>query len=260
MTRQHFASWKLGSAAFFFTLALCASAEAQPGRTFVPPTPPPSPPPAPPRINIPSPPPVFHQPPTPPPQQMNIGGVRELDRANMNAIRESDRSRIQNNAFNMQMDVNRMNRMNQSPPSFQQPHIEALREMDRMRNHQSAINMQLESQRMLRMTQPNMQNRIVAPFGAAAPAADPRPAERRGNLTTIRTVNREGLAANLGLQEGDVIQSYDGVDVEAAYRFAIIRRAEPVGGPAREMIVRRGDELIAFNVPPGVLGLYLEDR
>jgi YD repeat-containing protein len=67
-------------------------------------------------------------------------------------------------------------------------------------------------------------------------------------------------AARLGLQPGDVIEKYDGKPPGNYARFLRTRDAEPPGGPEKELVVRRQEQRLTFRVPPGKLGMNVEDH
>lgn len=67
--------------------------------------------------------------------------------------------------------------------------------------------------------------------------------------------------AKLGIQKGDILVRYNGSEVSDAQSFTadLVRRAEDPKNP-RILEIRRGGELLKFEIDPGLLGVALADR
>jgi S1-C subfamily serine protease len=66
-----------------------------------------------------------------------------------------------------------------------------------------------------------------------------------------------GQAERLGLKPGDVLLRYDGRPVAQAHLFLQSRQAE--GSPPRPLAVQRKDRTLTVEVPPGPLGMEVND-
>ncbi len=76
----------------------------------------------------------------------------------------------------------------------------------------------------------------------------------------VMEVNPGGQGASLPLKEGDVFLKYDGTPLTSSTRLIARRKTEPAAGPARELVVRRGDQILTFLVRPGPLDVWLDDQ
>jgi S1-C subfamily serine protease len=79
-------------------------------------------------------------------------------------------------------------------------------------------------------------------------------------VVAVKGIVANSQAARLGLQRGDVIVSYGGAAVTSIQDFTTMRGAEAADGPAREIVVRRGNDELTFPITPGMFGVYLETR
>ena len=75
---------------------------------------------------------------------------------------------------------------------------------------------------------------------------------------TVVAVASKGQAADLGLQVGDIITSYDGHEVPNT--FVLEARVDAKGGTNRTLEIRRHGEPMYFEVKPGELGATLEHK
>jgi hypothetical protein len=77
----------------------------------------------------------------------------------------------------------------------------------------------------------------------------------------ITQVFAGGQGESLGLLVGDVLVTYDGKPVRSTTQFVEERQAEVDGSDPRELVVRRGEEILPpISVTPGMLNVRLEDR
>jgi len=67
----------------------------------------------------------------------------------------------------------------------------------------------------------------------------------------------DSQGAKLGLKVGDILLQYDGRDITDAGQFVAGRKTERPGDPARVLVVRRGNQVLRFQVTPGPLGTGL---
>jgi hypothetical protein len=62
----------------------------------------------------------------------------------------------------------------------------------------------------------------------------------------------------MGIKVGDVLTYYDGKPVRDFLHFINQRSAEPSDGPAKELRIRRNGKMLAFQIPPGKMGVGLQ--
>lgn len=77
--------------------------------------------------------------------------------------------------------------------------------------------------------------------------------------TRIATMFVGSMAEQLGMKVGDVILAYAGVELRNRYHLEAQRHSESPFGPPQPMRLRRGNQVWQIQVPPGLLGLTLED-
>jgi len=69
-----------------------------------------------------------------------------------------------------------------------------------------------------------------------------------------------GQGVKLGLKEGDTFLRYAGEETANLVRFIARRRNEKTDAPPCELVVGRGEQVLTFQVSPGLLGVELNDR
>jgi YD repeat-containing protein len=93
--------------------------------------------------------------------------------------------------------------------------------------------------------------------GAAYFDQDRKPVPTR---LVIVAVDPGTQAAQLRLQAGDAIESFEGKPAEGRWWFLSTRSAERTDEPPKEMVILRKGRRLTFSVKPGRLGVTLEDR
>lgn len=84
--------------------------------------------------------------------------------------------------------------------------------------------------------------------------------ERMETEAVVTYVAPWGQAASLGLQEGDILVSYNGEPVTSWLVFAADRQRMEPGDPSQELVVRRGEQTQTLLLPRGMLNADAEDR
>ncbi|HEX3147287.1 MAG TPA: PDZ domain-containing protein [Gemmataceae bacterium] len=145
-----------------------------------------------------------------------------------------------------------------APPRFEPPRSVPLPPTDPRSDHGKAMAQHqqiVESERQRRTTEQSFpQNNANPPVGRNVPAG-PVP---KVAIVAITGVEPDGKGQRLGLKTGDILLTYDGDMVESVKQFLAIRKGEPAKGPIRELTVRRKNQELSFDVPPGMLGIHLE--
>ncbi len=75
----------------------------------------------------------------------------------------------------------------------------------------------------------------------------------------VRSVVPGSVADRMGIRVDDVFTHYDGKEVSDVVRFSFVRDAEPVDGPKRTLRVLRAGKPLEFALPPGKIGMNLDD-
>jgi membrane-associated protease RseP (regulator of RpoE activity) len=140
-----------------------------------------------------------------------------------------------------------------SPPPFSPTSPQAVTERIRIQEQ-----MRQEQRSMDRMTRPG--NVVNPPPHGGGVGGRPAANAPRVPVVAVKGIVANSQAARLGLQRGDVIVSYGGAAVASVQDFTTMRGAEAADGPAREIVVRRGNDELTFPLAPGMFGVYLETR
>lgn len=76
----------------------------------------------------------------------------------------------------------------------------------------------------------------------------------------VSEVAGRSVADRLGLRAGDVLLSYNGKPLSRNWELGTLHADMRRDDPPASLIVRRGQELLAFELQPGRLGLSMTDR
>jgi YD repeat-containing protein len=101
--------------------------------------------------------------------------------------------------------------------------------------------------------------RTFGPDGAPLDVAFKDLAGKARDVTIrITELVADGQAKRLGVQPGDLVESYDGKRIRQVPQLQWLTAQK---GPAkRALVVRRGGQVLTFKVDPGPIGILLEER
>lgn len=116
-----------------------------------------------------------------------------------------------------------------------------------------------DSERMRRMTSSGGNGGVgvgagVIPGGPVAPPKRVREAEPTVIVTAVKA---GGLGEKAGLKVGDVLESYDGVELRATAQTVAVIKKRTAEAADIDLVVRRAKKEITLAVRPGLLGVTL---
>ncbi len=97
---------------------------------------------------------------------------------------------------------------------------------------------------------------LVAMYAAKGNSRTNKPSGDEQFLLVIGVV-QGGVAAKLGIHEGDVLRAYSGNGVQSIDE---LEAAKNMAVDSVEVIFDRGDQTMSFKFPPGPMGVYVEER